>query len=146
MTVKFAPLWDDAAKALAQIVDTEESMIADLAFKWLSGEGLTDEETTAEDNTPTRFELTPFQCSNLLGVEKTAQSCVMNNDSAIEQLRERLERVRIDLDHPLNSTDVHSVVYQVLCLLQLHVLKLYMSSAKSRGSLKNEVDSWSPCF
>ncbi|TGZ79617.1 hypothetical protein EX30DRAFT_321196 [Ascodesmis nigricans] len=93
MTVKFAPLWEDSAKALSQIVDTEETLVAEYAFKWLSGESLPIEESIINDDSPMRFDLTPFQCSNVLIVDKIANRCMANSQLGGEKLREILDRL-----------------------------------------------------
>lgn len=94
-TVKFAPLWEDASKALAQIVEFEETLVADYAFKWLSGEGLSDYEDPADVADPAKPSLTPFQCSNLLVVDQAAEKCIEDEENAPEQIFQSLEEACI---------------------------------------------------
>jgi U3 small nucleolar RNA-associated protein 20 len=86
MTAKFAPLWEEATKALAQVAERNEEMVADLAFKWLSGYGCGDENLQNRDETPP-MALTAFECSNLKLLELAAEKCIMDDFSATAELQ-----------------------------------------------------------
>jgi hypothetical protein len=86
MTAKFAPLWEEASKALAQVVESNEEAVAELAFKWLSGQGLEDADTNLHcDETP-HMTLTAFECSNFKILEQAAEKCIVDDFSAITEL------------------------------------------------------------
>lgn len=86
MTAKFSPLWEESSKALAQVAEVNEEIVAELAFKWLSGQGLDDEDSSQQTpDTPPMF-LTPFECSNLKTFEQNAEKCIAEDFSAKAEL------------------------------------------------------------
>jgi U3 small nucleolar RNA-associated protein 20 len=86
MTVKFAPLWEEASKTLAKVAERNEEMVADLAFKWLSGHGCGDEGSQQHDETAP-MTLTAFECSNFKSLELAAEKCVADDFSAAAELQ-----------------------------------------------------------
>lgn len=79
MLAKFAPLWEEASKALAQIAESNEEAVADIAFKWLSSSGLQDVDPDLRSDEAPRAPLTPFQCSNFNTLEQATKKCVVDD-------------------------------------------------------------------
>ncbi|KAI9835282.1 MAG: hypothetical protein M1819_002426 [Sarea resinae] len=72
LTVKFAQLWDDTCEALRDICDAKggEDVVAEIAFRWLGPYApMEDTEESENDDAQKNVNLTPFQCSNLIGLE-----------------------------------------------------------------------------
>ena len=113
MTIKFSPLWEDASKALALIVETDEQIVTDLAFKWLSGEGLSDSGDHERDDMTSAPGLTPFQCSNLLSIEKAADGCVFDEFGAVAELGEMFNKNATFEE--ISAAKARSSALQILC-------------------------------
>lgn len=94
MTAKFAPLWEEASKALARVAETNEEVVADLAFKWLAGQGAGDDTAQPSDETQP-MTLTAFECSNLKTLERAAEKCVADDFSAKSELEAMFSAVCI---------------------------------------------------
>ena len=86
MLAKFAPLWEEASKVLAQIAESNEEVVADIAFKWLSSSGLQDVDPDLRSDEASQAPLTPFQCSNFNALEQAAERCVVDDFSAKAEL------------------------------------------------------------
>ena len=86
MTAKFSPLWEESSKALAQVAQVNEEIVAELAFKWLSGVGLDDESAPQQTPEDPHMTLTPFECSNLKTFEKNSGKCISDDFSAKAEL------------------------------------------------------------
>lgn len=94
LTVHFAPAWDDAAAALLKVAESEEEMVAGLAFGWLQlqsseGDGAEPTGTTA----PKPW--TSFECTNMREVEEGAGRCIRDSFGAKEVLVEMFGEVGI---------------------------------------------------
>jgi len=94
MTAKFAPLWEEASKVLARVAETNEKVVADLAFKWLAGEGAGDDASQSSDEAQS-LTFTAFECSNLKTFERAAEKCVGDNFSAKAELEAMFSAVCI---------------------------------------------------
>lgn len=86
MSAKFAPLWEEASKALAQTAESNEEVVADIAFKWLSSSDLQDIDPDLRSEEAPQTPLTPFQCSNFNALERAAEKCVVGDFSAKAEL------------------------------------------------------------
>jgi U3 small nucleolar RNA-associated protein 20 len=112
MTARFAPLWEDASKALASVTESNEETVAELAFKWLSGEGLEGIEYETPDAEAAKPQLTPFECSNLRSLELTAEKCVTDAFSAKTELE-----VEFSKDAKIPSISISTARDQALYVL-----------------------------
>lgn len=91
MTKRFAPIWDDAESALVEVMAHKEEAVAETAFRWLfsKNEVETSAETSSEDEDANEPEQTAFVCSNLTGLESTANKCIKRaNDPEAEILQQ----------------------------------------------------------
>jgi len=75
LTVKFSKMWEDASAALALIAETDdgEEIIAEIAFGWLENPSTQPDVTARDIEQPRNEDLTDFECSNLLKLQKTYQ-------------------------------------------------------------------------
>ncbi|KAI5778586.1 armadillo-type protein [Geopyxis carbonaria] len=114
MTVRFAPMWEDAAKALAMVTEANEELVAELAFKWLSGEGLDADGSAppAPEDVP-HMDLTPFQCSNLETLERVSQACTLDDFALKAALGQQYETDAAS--HAISRATARSQALQVLC-------------------------------
>jgi U3 small nucleolar RNA-associated protein 20 len=87
MTVKFAPLWEEASNILKIISESNDEIVAELAFKWISGEEFKDEDTPCVRDSPSPSTLGPFECSNYRFLEQLAEQCTLDDFSANVQIR-----------------------------------------------------------
>lgn len=145
MTAKFSPLWEEASKVLARVAETNEAVVADLAFGWLTGQGTGDDTPQPADEAQP-MALTAFECSNLKMFEQAAEKCVVDDFSAKAELQAMFSAVcspiaRVTVLADLPARPRPSQVFR----FRWPELRPLTYSAKYPRSPRGEAGSWFQC-
>ncbi|KAI1149312.1 armadillo-type protein [Nemania diffusa] len=106
MTVQMTPIWDSAADTLKQISETKsgDSVICDIAFKWIDVPSKRWEGSTKGTTTTSYFGQTDFECRNLSSLRSRAEDADHVISNAPDIILESFERGQETVpETPLNA-------------------------------------------
>ena len=92
LTVRFAPLWDDAVATLVEIASWNGQLVTSVAITWAEAAPSTGDGLSADNHSTQLGNLTNFECSNLMKLERLMESTEREMENAPNYLRGKVEK------------------------------------------------------